>query len=170
MIDLLKRVAGFLVFDLVWLSAVAGRQDWLWATALLVLVQIGVTVYSGRFQLRLYLELVLAGLILELIVSGSGLLQFDGGLLPTWLILLWLGYPAMALGALDWLRDKLWLAVLLGVVAGPMTYAVGLGIGAATVEDAVWPMIVAYAIGWGGYMALFVKLMQLRLPQNRRTA
>lgn len=162
MLEQAKRVAGFLLFDLVWLSAVAGRAEWVWATIALVLAQLAVTAYSGRLQWVLYIQLVFVGLLLELAVGMSGLIAFDGGLLPPWLILLWLGYVAMAMTALDWLKNRFWLAVALGVIFGPMTYYFGAKLGAATVPGPEPAMLIAYAIGWGAYMALFVKLMRRR--------
>lgn len=162
MLEQAKRVGGFLLFDVVWLSAVAGRSEWLWATVVLVVGQLAVTAYSGRLHWVLYLQLVFVGLLLELAIGVSGLIAFDGGLLPPWLILLWLGYVAMAMASLDWLKTRLWLAVVFGVVAGPMTYYIGTKLGAATVPGPLPAMLIAYAVGWGAYMALFVKLMRRR--------
>jgi len=160
MLILAKRLAGFLLFDLVWLSAVAGRESWVIATVVLVAAQIALATRSARWSWLQFAVLTFIGLGLELLVGLLGLIQFTGGLLPPWLILLWLGYVAMAITALDWLAEKMWLAILLGLVFGPVTYIAGTKIGAAEAPYGALPMGIAYAIGWALYMAVFVLRMR----------
>lgn len=163
MLILAKRLTGFLLFDLVWLSAVAGRDDWILATLVLVAAQIVLATRSLRWSWLQFAILTFIGLGLELLIGLLGLVQFSGGLLPPWLILLWLGYVAMAITALDWLADKMGLAVLLGLVFGPVTYIAGTKIGAAEAPYGALAMGIAYAIGWALYMAVFVLRMRKKV-------
>src|SRR5690606_35117265 len=147
-INLAQRVAGVLVFDLVWLSAVAGRTEWLWATLLLVLGQIALTFYSGRLRWLLLLEFAVVGMLLVVLAGLVGGIAFDGGLLPWWMLLFWLGCSAMALNVLDWFAERLWFAVAIGLVSGPITYIVGVGSGAAEAPNGLWWLGAVYACLW----------------------
>lgn len=152
------RLACFILFDFVWLAAVWGRQDWLWLTALLLLVMAGLSWRVLQPQAGTWLLLVGAGLVLEVLVLSLNVLTFAGGWLPVWLLLLWLGFPAMALVVLDWLKGRYWLAALFGGVAGPFTYLVGARLGAAELH---WPepaVTALYGLLWAGYMVLFAWL------------
>jgi len=164
MIEQLKRLAGFLLFDAVWFSAVAGRDDWLLATAALIAVQIGLTLYSGRFKVALYLELVVLGLAMEFLLGVVGVIAFTGGLMPLWLVGLWLGFAAMAMTALDWVKKSYAIALTIGLVSGPITYLVGIGLGAASAPRGEVIMAASYAVSWALFMAYFVLRMRRAFP------
>ena len=156
------KLAGLFLFDLVWFSAVAGRSEYLVATLVLVLVQIAIALRSELFQWRRYLLLVILGLLLEASAVGLGILEFSGGILPLWLILLWLGFAGMALNTLSGLAGHPYWAALLGVASGPLTYAIGVRLGAAELLVAEWIMWVFYATLWALYMVLFAYLVGVK--------
>lgn len=153
------KLVGLFLFDLVWFSAVAGRAEWLWATAILVAAQILVALRSGPFSWRAYGLFVLLGMALEASVVGLGILRFDGGFLPWWLIMLWLGFVAMLMNTLADLASRPVWAALLGVASGPLTYAIGIRLGAAELLEKEWLLWVIYAALWAVYMVIFALVM-----------
>jgi Protein of unknown function (DUF2878). len=155
----LPKLAGLCLFDLVWLSAVAGRSDWLVATVILVALQVALAIRSSDFHWTLYTVLVLLGLALEATVVGVGILTFTGGFLPVWLILLWLGFVGMLMNTLSGLAGRPLWAALLGIASGPLTYAIGIRLGAAELQSPEWQLWVIYAALWAVYMVIFAWLM-----------
>ncbi|SFV24834.1 Protein of unknown function [Pseudidiomarina donghaiensis] len=153
------KLVGLFLFDLVWFSAVAGRAEWLWATAILVAAQIFVALRSGPFSWRVYGLFVVLGMGLEASVVGLGILRFDGGFLPWWLIMLWLGFVAMLMNTLADLAGRPVWAALLGVASGPLTYAIGIRLGAAELLEKEWLLWVIYAALWAVYMVIFAYVM-----------
>jgi len=96
---------------------------------------------------------------LESSVVALGILRFEGGFLPIWLILLWLGFVAMLMNTLSGLAGRPIWAALLGIVSGPLTYAIGVRLGAAELLQQEWLMWVIYAALWAVYMAIFALTM-----------
>lgn len=163
----LRRLAGLFWFDLVWFVAVVGRDPWLLAAFAVALVQLALSTRSPLFQWRYYVLLLLMGLALEAVVVAVGILRFDGGLMPWWLVALWCGFPAMAMTTLDWLAGRYVLAALIGIGFGPLTYAVGVRLGAANLLHEEWLMWLAYGVLWGVYMMLFAGLMNRVTRRNQ---
>lgn len=153
------KLVGLFLFDIVWFSAVAGRSEWLWTTALLVVAQLVVALRGGPFSWRAYGLFVLLGMALEASVVGLGILRFEGGFLPWWLILLWLGFVAMLMNTLADLAGRPVWAALLGIASGPLTYAIGIRLGAADLLQKEWLLWVIYAALWAVYMVIFALLM-----------
>ncbi|EKE86906.1 DUF2878 family protein [Idiomarina xiamenensis] len=146
-------LASFLLFDLIWFSAVAGRQDWLLVSAALVLLQWLLCGWRKQLSWRLSGSLFVAGIVLELSVSQLGFIEFNGGWLPSWLLLLWLGFAAMAPVAFAWLAHKPVIAALLGALFAPISYIVGVKLGAASSTNLVL-LYLAYAVAYALYMVL----------------
>jgi hypothetical protein len=66
---------------------------------------------------------------------------------PFWLVGLWVAFAAVLTSGFDWLRQKVWLSVLLGGVFGPLSYVGGVRIGALTMPEQT-PAVLGVAILW----------------------
>lgn len=154
------RLAGFVIFDFVWLSAVLGREQWIWLSGFLILLMFAATpklLWQRRYA---FLILLFAGLLAEFLTVYTGVISFTGtNWLPPWLILLWVGFTGMALIVFDWLRGKALLAALLGAVFGPITYFAGTRIDAAEILIGFPYAVAVYAVMWGLLMILVAKLV-----------
>ncbi|MDM0019414.1 DUF2878 domain-containing protein [Variovorax saccharolyticus] len=150
------RLANIVVSQLAWFAAVfaAARHIPLWGTAC-VLAAIGwhlVVSARPRREACLIGLAMLIGFATESVHTAMGRViypsgQFDARLAPYWIVALW-GLFAIALNVtLRWLRHRLWLAALLGAVAGPLAFASGVRLGAAQFVDAR-PALLALALGW----------------------
>lgn len=150
------RFANIAVSQLAWFSAVLGaaRHIPLWGTAC-VLAAIGwhlaVSARPKREACLVGLAMLI-GFVTESVHTATGQVsypsgQFDPRLAPYWIVALW-GLFAIGLNVtLRWLRHRLWLAALLGAVAGPLAFASGVRLGAAQFVHAQ-PAVLALALGW----------------------
>ena len=121
-------------------------------TACCCLAQWAIFVACVRF-------ICVTGYGLEASVVGLGILRFEGGFLPWWLILLWLGFVAMLMNTLADLAGRPVWAALLGIASGPLTYAIGIRLDAAELLQKEWLLWVIYAALWAVYMVIFALLM-----------
>lgn len=169
----MRRLAGLFLFDAVWFAAVIGRGDWLLVTALLVVAQIGLAwkggALIGKRSFYLYVLLLVLGLGLEGTVILSGIISFTEGPFPWWLVLLWFGFVAMLMNTLDWLAGRYWVAGFFGIASGPLTYAIGIRLDAATLNGPEWQLWALYGVLWCIYMLIFAYVMKLQGESHEET-
>jgi hypothetical protein len=159
MTSIQHKLVSFLAFNALWFVAVIGREQWIVLSGVLLLLQFVYSVGVAKVSWTLVLRLFAVGVLLEAIVISLGVIHFEGGYFPLWLVMLWLGFSSMAPVALDWLTPRPILALLAGVVSGPLSYLAGIKFGAAHV-DSLPLMIVGYAVLWGLMMTYFVFAMK----------
>jgi len=165
MTSIQHKVVSFVLFNVLWISAVAGRHDYIVLSGLLLASQFIYSIFIAKVSWTLILRLFAVGLLLEAIVISLGIIDFAGGYFPLWLVMLWLGFSSMAPVALDWLVPKTVFAILVGMISGPLSYVAGIKLNAATVDS--MPLAVAsYAVVWGLMMAYFVFSMSPKKQQG----
>ncbi|MCM0148952.1 DUF2878 family protein [Photobacterium galatheae] len=124
-------IAG-LVFNLFWLVAVLGQNDWLWLLCLTLLC------YWGWYpqSLPFVLPLALLGCAMDSGLLWLGVYQFDGGLIPVWLGVLWLGFTSFLWFIRHNLRRFSTLILLIaGSLGGAGSYLAGVQLGVIA-----WPL------------------------------
>lgn len=165
MTSLQHKIVSFVLFNALWLSAVAGRESYILLSGFLLVLQFFYSVAVAKVSWTLILRLFAVGLLLEAISISLGVIDFTGGYFPLWLMMLWLGFSAMAPVALDWLVPKPMFAILVGAVSGPLSYVAGIKLNAGTISS--MPLVIgAYAVIWGLMMAYFVYSMSPRKKQG----
>lgn len=165
MSSLQHKIVSFVLFNVLWFSAVAGRESYIFLSGLLLALQFFYSVAVAKVSWTLILRLFAVGLLLEAISISLGVIDFAGGYFPLWLVMLWLGFSSMAPVALDWLVPKPLFAVLIGAVSGPISYIAGIKLNAGTVESI--PLVIAtYAVVWGLMMAYLVFSMSPKKKQG----
>lgn len=168
-VKLLIRLSHFVLFDLLWFSTVWGRENWTGLSLLLV-----VMLYASAWRYlwaRRNAVVLLAGcgLLAELLMVTSGIIRFSGSsLLPAWLILLWLGFVAMALVVFTLFQRRYLLSGLAGMIMGPLTYLTGIGLGAAQASIDLWLLAIIYGAFWAVLMVLIVWLIEKSAAQEQR--
>lgn len=116
----------------------------------------------NRAQRVAVLLIILLGVLLDSILIGAKVLQFDGsGLLPLWFVLLWGVFALAAVEFMAKLLNKPWLAALLGGSGGPLSYWGGAALSGGVLQfpSPVYSMCVLIVV-W----ALFA----VALGQSRR--
>lgn len=147
---------NFVVFQAAWfacvLGAAHGRSGWAWVAAGVVLaVHLAWRGAPVRTLLRLGAVAAL-GLLGELALVALGALHFPGddavGALlgvPSWIAALWLVFATTFEGCLAWLRPRLVLAALLGLVGSPASYFSAVSLGAVELAGPTLP-----SLAWTG--------------------
>lgn len=160
------KLANVAVSQLGWFAAVLGaaRHLPLLGTAC-VLAAIGwhlaMSARPGR-EARLVALAMLIGFAIESARAAAGQVGYPSGqpdprLAPYWIVALW-GLFAITLNvSLRWLRQRLWLAAMLGAVAGPASFASGVRLGAAWLVDG-HPALLVLALAWAAALPSLVWL------------
>lgn len=115
-------------------------------------------------ELRLAGWIVLAAVPWETALVRAGLITYPYGVLwpgivPPWLLALWVLFAIQLNVLFRWLRGRPWLAGLLGAIAGPLSFRAGVALGAAHFPDVPAAMAVI-AAGWAVWMPSLVWLAQ----------
>lgn len=152
-----------------WFLAVWGRSEWLWLTFICVAV-LYLSAWRYLWARRIpLLILISVGLLAEYMVIRAGVISFTGTEhLPMWLVLLWFGFAAMALVVFTWLHQRYLLALVAGIVFGPITYFAGVGLGAAELQSSALVAGITYSSMWALLMLLVVKLIATSADKEQR--
>ena len=76
---------------------------------------------------------------------------------PPWILALWALFASTLNVSLRWLRGRIVVAVVLGAVAGPLSYWAGVRMGAVEFTQPV-VALVALAVGWAVFTPLLMVL------------
>ncbi|KAB2931715.1 MAG: DUF2878 domain-containing protein [Candidatus Contendobacter sp.] len=159
-------------FQIGWFACVlGGAHGWPWLGVLAAAVAIVLHLYRAA---RPRTEAVLIGLsgllgfVADSLLTGAGLLRFPSGqfhahLAPYWMVAMWMLFATTFNVALGWLKPRLGLAALLGMVAGPLAYYGGAKLGGVSFGNpvvsllavaGVWtlamPVLLVIANRWNG--------------------
>lgn len=111
-----------IAFQLLWFSAVIGRNDWLWLPLSLIALHFIFT--PSRAKDWHVIPLALIGIVIDAFLTWGGVFAFDN--FPIWLGLLWIGFVLTLGHSMVWLRRlPPALLVPLGAVAGTASYLAG---------------------------------------------
>ena len=160
------QIANFIVFQAAWFGAVLGAAHGLplWGTAG-VAAAIGWHLMVSARPVREAQLIAIAcaiGLIVESASAIQGHIAYPSGqpvawLAPYWMVALW-GELAIALNVtMRWLKSRLWLAALLGAIAGPASFVSGVKLGGAQFVDATHALI-WLGVTWAVLMPVLVRL------------
>ncbi|KRP74323.1 membrane protein [Pseudomonas paralactis] len=124
---MLKILTNAALFQCGWFACVIGG-DSLWL--LVGLAALGVHllwISSPADDGLLVLNVTLAGTLLDTLLRSLGVFHFNepGPMIPFWLIVLWALLATTLRHCLAWSARPWWLASLLGVVGGPLSYYAG---------------------------------------------
>ena len=160
------QLLNFVIFQAAWFAAILGaaHQVPLWGAAAVV-AAIGwhLSVSARPIQeFKLVVIVCLIGFVIESLAAVQGHVVYPSGqpvayLAPYWMVALW-GLLAIALNVtMRWLKTRLWLASVLGAVAGPASFVSGVSLGGAHFNHAV-PALVMMACTWAVLMPTLVWL------------
>ena len=152
--------ANFVIFQAAWFAAVLGAAHGLavWGCGCVIAAVGWHLAVSARpaVEARLIGAVVLIGLVAESVMARQGVVGFASGQLapytaPYWMVALW-GLLAITLNVtMRWLKGHWWLAASIGAVAGPLSFASGVRLGAAHFITAA-PALVILACIWAVLM------------------
>jgi hypothetical protein len=127
----MRLLANIVCFQLVWMVTVGGAAQGLWwagplAVALFAAWQVPLS-SAPRADLKLMAIAAAAGFAIDSALVLSGLLTFSTPVpwdfaAPVWIIALWVAFALTLNHSMDSLKRRPVLAVLLGLIGGPLAY------------------------------------------------
>ncbi|QLR43256.1 DUF2878 domain-containing protein [Enterobacter sp. RHBSTW-00994] len=147
-------------FDLYWTLVVLFRERglFLW----LGLAILACIMLSPAHRLYAVL-LAVAGCTLDAFWVLTGLIDFNGdGLLPLWMVALWLMFATVWTGLTCTATIPGWILALLATVGGPVAYVIGHHLGAITFLEPSVIVVSVMSPGWLVLMLFFHMLMGKR--------
>ncbi len=149
-------IANFIIFQIGWFSSVIGAAHQLplmgpFAALVAIVVHL-------RFAQRPLPELALIvacgviGAFYDSILVIFGWVAYPSGmfhelLAPYWIIGMWMLFATTLNVSLGWLRGRPWLAAVLGLFAGPLSYIGGQKLGGIAFVDQTAALL-TLGIGW----------------------
>lgn len=168
-------IANVVCFQLVWLATVAGAANGLWwAGPLAVLVfaswQVPLSA-NPRADLKLMAIAAFAGFLIDSALVLSGLLVFKTPVpwalaAPVWIVALWVAFALTLNHSMAGLKARPLLAVLLGVLGGPLAYWVAADVWhAVDLHGGAGLSLTVIGLVWGALTpALLTLAERLRAP------
>ncbi|CEN55676.1 DUF2878 domain-containing protein [Candidatus Methylopumilus turicensis] len=154
-------------FQIGWFSCVLGaanQRPWMGVFIACLVLSIHLAKSSdARFEFKFLITALIIGIIFDGIPQSLGWITFNpvsywpNILPPPWMIMLWALFASTLNISLSWLQNKNIVAILIGAVAGPVSYWSGARLGALTLSNANAAMIYL-AIGWGLIVPLLLKI------------
>lgn len=112
--------------------------------------------FAGDGRIFTYFaQIALIGFISDLIIILSGSLFFGGcctGLpfaYPYWMIALWISFSTTYFSSFEWLRQRYFLAAIIGFLGGPLAYFAGMKLNALYLGDNILYSLTIIGIIWG---------------------
>ncbi|MEE2978911.1 MAG: DUF2878 domain-containing protein [Pseudomonadota bacterium] len=156
------------------LYAVAGQAGWFvcvlsaardaaWVGIVFVAALLALHLRQARqpsLEWRLVVSVVVLAAPWETLLIRGGLIVYPHGtmwpgIVPPWLLALWVLFAIQVNVLFRWLRGRWWLAMVLGAIAGPLSFRAGAALGAAHISD-LPATLGALAVGWALWMPLLV--------------
>ena len=167
-------IKNFIGFQIGWFACVVGAAQGYPLVAVAVASVIVIlhllrdnNLYS---ELCLIISAVIIGIIWESLLLASDWLIYassEGASLfaPIWLVAMWTLFATTINHSMAWLKDRYFLALILGAIFGPLAFIAGENLGAVVFVDR--PMaLAALALGWSALMPLLLWLAERFKQRN----
>ena len=141
---------NLIAFQIGWFACVlGGAHGWPWLGVLVTAAAIALHLYRAvrpRPEAMLIGLSGLLGFVADSLLTWTGLLRFPSGqfhpdLAPYWMVAMWMLFATTFNVALGWLKPRLGLAALLGMVAGPLAYYGGAKLGGVSFGNLVFSLM-----------------------------
>lgn len=159
-------VVNYILFQAGWFACVLGAGNGIpmlgpMVVAIAVLVHLG-QAGQPRREAALILVCAALGLVFDSLLLATGWIGYPNGswvpgFAPYWIVALWVIFGTTLNLSMSWMHGRSWLAFLMGVIGGPLSYLAGQKLGAINLVDTIGALS-ALAIGWGLMMPVLVKL------------
>ena len=96
---------------------------------------------------------IFIGFIVDSLFFQFNLINYEGGILaqfnlsPIWILSMWAGFSITLLYTLNSIKERYFIAALLGFIGGPLSYNAGVQIGSIIINGSI--AYFALALSWG---------------------
>lgn len=151
-----SSIANLVLYQIGWFACVLGAANGWGAGGAIVAVVLAAVhlALSGRpdREWPLLLAAMAAGLVVDTIHAGVGVLDFRGHAAgapaPLWILGLWLQFGTVLHFSMRWLSKRYLLASILGLIGGPMSFLAGERLGAAAFGEPRALSLAVLGISW----------------------
>ena len=141
----MQSLMNFVAFQICWFANILGAAEGypllgILCTSFWLTLHFLFSSRTPSAEFKLILFAGISGYLADSLLVVYELLAFPvqaqfGGPSTVWMVCLWMGFAATLSHSLAWLRRKYLLAVVLGAVAGPLSYWAGSKLGAVALPD-----------------------------------
>jgi hypothetical protein len=145
-------------YQAVWFAAVIGAAHgvaWPGIAAFVVYATIQLCLARNiRVDLSLAATAVVLGFLLDGGLIRTGLATYatpwpSPAFAPAWILTLWAAFAMTFTQSLSWLQERPWLAVLLGLIGGPLAYfSAARAWHVVVFTPPTWPGLLWLGVGW----------------------
>lgn len=163
-----KVINNFLVFQLGWICSAYFHDYRAFLINMAILFWLYLVEPWSKRRVKLTLQFVAIGLIIDSILYYVGVLYFSGAsvMIPLWLISLWVLFSTTLTVSLSWLMENKYYAMVGGAIFGPLAYWSGQQFDAIVIVN-VYSYIIL-SLSWLFMMFIFSRLYK-KQPNNQIT-
>ncbi|NMH58571.1 DUF2878 domain-containing protein [Alteromonas ponticola] len=148
-------------FQVIWILAVAYQMKFIYLVAALVVLHFFVTSTPKR-DLFIMLVGVVIGCLIDNLLTANKVFVFSDqpsiGLIPVWLVILWAAFAISTYHSLSiWIKSRA-VQILIGAVAGPISYLAGRHFDAVTFSFSTLVTFIILAIVWAILLPILIEL------------
>ena len=164
---MLKSIANIILFHVGWFGCILGAahgMPWLGPIVVIAMVAAHVPLIGmSRRLLALYALLFVSGWIADSVVVLLGAMSFEsharlGPLAPLWMAAMWVNFGTTLFLSMGWMRRRLVIGSVFGLIGGPLAYVTGDRLGAVVVEAPLWRSILIIGLEWAIAMPVLLRL------------
>ena len=175
----LKKIFNAAGFQGVWWLCVLGalwEVQYLGPIVMLIFLSTHMLIMGkGKNEVLFLCLIAFIGTIVDSIKLATGFISYMGGyetikiLAPLWITAMWTGFASTINHSLGWVHGRYFIAVMLGVVFGPLSYMLGVKLEALTFNYSLMVSAVILAIVWGTAIPLMYWLSNKLGLSSRNT-
>lgn len=154
------------LFQVGWFACILGGNLIALSSAIIILLCHWFFISKDLAEWRVIALIAFVGIVIDSALFAAGFFS-DGSqrvIAPLWLMCLWVIFPTTLKHSFVWLHQRPLLAIVLGAIAGPLSYLAGIKLGAVSLGiGQLWAMLVLGVI-WAVLFPVSIWLM----TSNRR--
>ena len=159
-----NNIINFLALQVNWFVAIYGAtKNIIWPCILITALFAWWQLNDKRRHpndMRVIVCAVIIGITLDSLWQVTGLVKFVSSPLapmtPIWLLMLWVTFALTFNHSLSWLKPKILLAMLFGLIFSPLTYWGGSRLGGMVYLQNIWLVSAILGIAWAIVMYLLI--------------
>ncbi|MCP3907708.1 MAG: DUF2878 domain-containing protein [Oceanicoccus sp.] len=163
-----KKLLNAALFQLGWFACVLGGDAIAFVVTATILCIHQLFVVNKRFEWSLIAIVAVTGFVVDSSLAHFGVFSFKSPSLfyiPFWLFCLWVLFATTLNHSLEWLKNWLWLAVILGGFFGPMSYFAGSRLADVALSSPPLLSMVYISLCWAVLLPAFYLYIRFREVQ-----
>ena len=158
-----KKLFNAVLFQLGWFACVLGGDAIAFAVTVFILCVHQIFFVNKAVEWYLIASVAMTGFMVDNILSRFGIFTFQSPsmlFIPLWLACLWVLFATTLSHSLAWLKNRLWLAAVLGAFFGPVSYWVGSKIANVVLSTPPTFSLLSISVCWAILLPAFFALVR----------